>query len=80
MKNDTHRDAIGTSEPSIEAMPIERALGELGTNAERGLTTEKARRRFELTSAKILRHSCSARHEAVLVVKSVEDGVSHNLG
>ncbi len=34
----------------------------------------------ELSSAKILRQSCSACHEAVLVVKPVQDGVSHNLG
>jgi hypothetical protein len=33
-----------------------------------------------LTSAKILRQSCRARDEVVLVVKSVQDGVSHNLG
>ena len=31
-----------------------------------------------LCSAKIPRHSCSVRHEAVLMVKSVQDGASHN--
>ena len=31
-----------------------------------------------LSSAKTQRHSCSAGQEAVLVVKSVQDGVCHN--